>query len=220
MSLAALARYGLSRNTSSAPASGVEVIDQTTRTQATLVSSITVNVPSHVDGDLLVLLASARNAWSPPAGWTEVANYSDATSAQSSRVYVRVANSEPASYTISSSNLAGQWIMLSVRGASATPADVDGASDATLTVAQVTVPALSVAADGSLVVYVATVRTTSASFSTPPAEYTLAGNFSGSAGVGSQIAYGAFDTGTAGSHAVVFSSNGFISCAGVVIGPT
>lgn len=71
-------------------------------------SNITVNVPSHTDGDLLVLaVVTGHNNMSStlntPSGWTLVANTGfGAGGSSANRIYVwkRVASSEPASYNI------------------------------------------------------------------------------------------------------------------------
>ncbi len=66
-------------------------------------SSVVINVPSHTDGDLLLLFWNDRNSlWTLPlTGWTEFVNFPGVVSR--TKAFYRTASSEPGSYTLTSS---------------------------------------------------------------------------------------------------------------------
>lgn len=93
-------------------------------------AAMTINVPTHTDGDVMFLLWNDRNAASAgPAGWTQFTNVPNVT--VRAQVFYRVASSEPANYTLTPSGTQGQQaIMLAysdtvVPSATTSPAPVN-----------------------------------------------------------------------------------------------
>jgi hypothetical protein len=83
-------------------------------------TSVTISVPTHVDGDLLVWIIGDSNSAgvmsaAPPAGWTAPPG----GIGFGIRVFTRIASSEPSSYTISNQFLYPTTIMYAVQNAHA-----------------------------------------------------------------------------------------------------
>ncbi len=84
--------------------------------------TLVINVPAHTDGDLLILIWNDRNGnWTVPiTGWTEFANLPNVVTRF--KVFYRIASSEPASYTVTSSaGTSGQACIMLCYSHTATP---------------------------------------------------------------------------------------------------
>lgn len=94
-------------------------------TTATGTTSVTINVPTNVNGDLLVCFVSFfnSNVASAPSGWTLLT--SNVISSLGLAVYFKVASSEPANYTFTGGGTGNNLAtMLSVENAAVTPESI------------------------------------------------------------------------------------------------
>jgi len=109
---------------------GIEFVDVGTST--TSVNDVIITVPTHVEGDLLLVRVSTRDdggqTWATPAGWTMLADGSSPVASTNTDpgVFYKIAGaSEPATvtFTVSSSRTPMGGIMLSYSGATAASLD-------------------------------------------------------------------------------------------------
>ena len=109
---------------------GIEFVDVGTST--TSVNDVIITVPTHVEGDLLLVRVSTRDnggqTWATPAGWTMLADGSSPVTNTNTDpgVFYKIAGaSEPATvtFTVSSAKVPMGGIMLSYSGATAASLD-------------------------------------------------------------------------------------------------
>jgi len=109
---------------------GIEFVDVGTST--TSAPDVTITVPTHAEGDLLLVRVSTRDnggqTWTTPAGWTMLADGSSPVSNTNTDpgVFYKIAGaSEPATvtFTVSSAKEPMGGIMLSYSGATAASLD-------------------------------------------------------------------------------------------------
>ena len=98
-------------------------------------TTVVVSKPAGtIDGDVLVAMVSIRASSpsiTPPSGWTLVGSVAGTSSGTVTGVWTRVASSEPASYTWTSSNTITDAVGLILRYTPAAPTTAPGSVDAT-----------------------------------------------------------------------------------------
>jgi hypothetical protein len=169
-------------------------VGSTDHEQSATTNSLSVDVPGGVvDGDLLLLvIASRTNSVNLPAGWSWLVTTDG--NLGSAFIGVRTANSEPASYTVTGSSMAGLFTMFAFRDSEVVNQAGRGYDGSGGT--EIEVPSMYVTNPQSQVLAVATKRQSVSSFVTPPG---FATDYSFSASNASGVvARRAFDAGLAG----------------------
>ena len=148
-------------------------------------SSVTVNAPASIAaGNLLVAVYSVgtgtANTFTPPTGWTQVANHSGSGVAFGTLIATKTATgSEPTSYTFSQLAGAGQSVTVGqYKGVSSV--DVDGFADSVAGSSTASTPSVTPAKSGEMLaaVFVTSINTF-LSTPTSPAGLTLESTISG-----------------------------------------
>ena len=149
-------RFGLAQNEISLISSALSV-------QNTASTTITVNVPSVSNGQLMLMYVNSANvsqSWTTPSGWTLPSSGSSSGRA----IFYRTASSEPASYTVTQT------------GSTTSSAYILVYSNATFDVARITAQtpaatqspsAITPGTAGTTMVYFASSASASATFTTP-----------------------------------------------------
>jgi hypothetical protein len=146
----------------------ISFVSSAVSVQNTSSTTITVTVPSVVNGDLMLMMVTAgnttANTWTTPSGWTE-----GTAGVQSRALFWRIASSEPANYTVTQSgSTTSDAIIVAYRNAVFNTSGLASQS-------QVTSPipvTITVAVPNSTIVYVAQSNPGASITYTTPTGYT------------------------------------------------